>query len=80
MILYNERSYIQTSEETRTNILPEEGADLRQMIEGYEREILIDTLKKYRGNAAAVSRYLNTTQRIINYRIKNLGINPKNYK
>ena len=71
---------LQTSEETRTNILPEEGADLRQMIEGYEREILIDTLKKYRGNAAAVSRYLNTTQRIINYRIKNLGINPKNYK
>ena len=71
---------LQTSEETRTNILPEDGADLRQMVEGYEREILIDTLKKYRGNAAAVSRYLNTTQRIINYRIKNLGINPRNYK
>ena len=55
-------------------------ADLKQMIEAYEREILVDTLKKYRGNAAAVSRYLNTTQRIINYRVKNLGIDPRKYK
>jgi Nif-specific regulatory protein len=71
---------LQTSDETRTSLLPENGADLRQMVEGYEREILIDALKKYRGNAAATARYLQTTQRIINYRIKNLGINPKNYK
>ena len=50
------------------------------MVEGYEREILIDALKKHRGNAAAVARYLATTQRIINYRIKNLGIEPRSYK
>lgn len=71
---------LQTSDETHTNILPGDGADLKQMIETYEREILVDTLKKYRGNAAAVSRYLNTTQRIINYRVKNLGIDPRKYK
>ena len=71
---------LQTSDETHTNILPGEGADLKQMIETYEREILVDTLKKYRGNTAAVSRYLNTTQRIINYRVKNLGIDPRKYK
>jgi Nif-specific regulatory protein len=71
---------LQTSEETRTNLLPENGANLKQMIEAYERELIIDALKKYRGNAAAVARYLETTQRIINYRIKNLGIEPKNYK
>jgi Nif-specific regulatory protein len=71
---------LQTSEETRTNLLPENGANLKQMIEAYERELIIDALKKYRGNAAAVARYLETTQRIINYRIKNLGVEPKNYK
>ncbi len=71
---------LQTSDETHTSLLPENGADLKQMVEAYEREILIDALKKHRGNAAAVSRYLQTTQRIINYRIKNLGIDPKNYK
>ncbi len=71
---------LQTSDETHTNLLPENGADLKQMVEAYEREILIDALKKHRGNAAAAARYLQTTQRILNYRIKNLGINPKNYK
>ncbi len=71
---------LQTSEGTHTNLLPENGANLKQMVEAYEREILIDALKKYRGNAAAVARYLETTQRIINYRIKNLGIEPRNYK
>ena len=71
---------LQTSDETRTSLLPENGADLKQMVEAYEREILIDALKKHRGNAAAAARYLQTTQRILNYRIKNLGVEPKNYK
>ncbi len=71
---------LQTSDETRTNLLPENGANLKQMVEAYEREILIDALKKHRGNATAAARYLQTTQRIINYRIKSLGIEPKNYK
>ena len=71
---------LQTSDETHTSLLPENGADLKQMVEAYEREILIDALKKHRGNAAAAARYLQTTQRILNYRIKNLGVEPKNYK
>jgi len=77
---FNMPPSLQTSDETHTNLLPENGANLRQMVEAYEREILIDALKKHRGNAAAVARYLQATQRIINYRIKNLGIDPKNYK
>ena len=77
---FNMPPSLQTSDETHTNLLPENGTNLRQMVEAYEREILIDALKKYRGNAAAVARYLQTTQRIINYRIKNLGIEPRNYK
>ena len=71
---------LQTSDETHTSLIPENGADLKQMIEAYEREILIDALKKHRGNAAAAARYLQATQRIINYRIKTMGIDPKNYK
>ncbi len=77
---FNMPPSLQTSDETHTNLLPENGANLRQMVDAYEREILIDALKKYRGNAAAVARYLQATQRIINYRIKNLGVEPKNYK
>lgn len=77
---YNLPPSLQTSEETQTSIFPKDGADLKTMIESYEKEIIIDALKKHRGNAAATARYLNTTQRIINYRIQNLGIHPEDYK
>jgi Nif-specific regulatory protein len=77
---YNLPPSLQTSDETQTSIFPKDGADLKTMVESYEKEIITDTLKKHRGNAAASARYLNTTQRIINYRIQKLGVNPDDYK
>ncbi|MDD4869492.1 MAG: sigma 54-interacting transcriptional regulator [Kiritimatiellae bacterium] len=71
---------LQTSEQTHTEIIPEEGANLKTMVNTYEREIIVDTLKKYRGSAAAAARHLNVTQRIINYKIHQLGIVPRNYR
>ena len=71
---------LQTGEQTRTPLLPEDGADLERMVESYEREIIIDSLKKHRGNAAAAARHLKTTQRILNYRIKRMGIVPQEYR
>ncbi|OGV65509.1 MAG: sigma-54-dependent Fis family transcriptional regulator [Lentisphaerae bacterium RIFOXYA12_FULL_48_11] len=71
---------LQTSEQTHTEMVPEQGANLTQMVETYEREIIIDTLKKHRGCAAAAARHLNTTQRIINYKIHNLKIDPHSYR
>lgn len=77
---YNLPPSLQTSDETQTSIFPVDGADLKAMVESYEKEIITDALKKHRGNAAASARYLNTTQRIINYRIQKLGIHPDEYK
>ncbi len=77
---YNLPPSLQTSEETHTSIFPRDGADLKTMVESYEKEIITDALKKHRGNAAASARYLNTTQRIINYRIQKLGVQPEEYK
>ena len=71
---------LQTSEATQTAILPESGASLRALVETYEREILVDALKKHRGNAAAAARFLQTTARIMNYRIRQLGIEPRSYR
>ena len=71
---------LQTSEATHTAILPENGASLETLVETYEREILVDALKKHRGNAAAAARFLQTTARIMNYRIHHLGVDPKSYK
>ena len=71
---------LQTSDQTGTAIIPREGASLKQMVETYEREVIIDALKKHRGNAAAAARELQTTQRIMNYRIRNLGVQPQKYR
>ena len=49
---------LQTSEETNTALIPREGASLRMMVRSFEREILVDALKKHRGNVAAAARYL----------------------
>ena len=71
---------LQTSEETNTALIPQDGAKLKVMVDSYERELIVDTLKKHRGNAAAAARFLHTTQRIINYRIAHLGIEPHSYR
>ena len=71
---------LQTADQTRTAMIPTDGASLKDMVDSYEREIIIDALKKRRGNAAAVARDLQTTQRIVNYRIKKLGIQTQDYR
>ncbi|MFC1591700.1 sigma 54-interacting transcriptional regulator [Thermodesulfobacteriota bacterium] len=71
---------LQTSEQTNTSIIPEEGADLTTMVNSYERELIVDSLKRFRGNVAAATRHLHTTQRVLHYKIKNLGIEPHNYR
>ena len=71
---------LQTSEATNTALLPPEGARLKDLIDAYEREIIIDALKKHGGNAAAAARELMTTPRIINYRIRHLNIEPRNFR
>jgi Nif-specific regulatory protein len=71
---------LQTGEQTHTVMLPEEGANLKSMMSSYEREIIVDALKRHRGNAAAAARYLHTTQRVINYRIRHLGVHPRDFR
>ncbi|NCC50627.1 MAG: GAF domain-containing protein [Spartobacteria bacterium] len=77
---YNMPPSLQTSEQTNTSLLPADGASLSDMLKAYEREIIVDALKKHRGNAAAAARQLQTTQRIINYAITRLHIDTKRYK
>ena len=54
--------------------------DLVTSVNNYEREFIIEALKKHRGNAANTARYLNTTPRVLNYKFNKLNINLKSYK
>jgi Nif-specific regulatory protein len=67
---------LQTAEDTGT----QQSKSLEAMIERFEKEILIDTLKSARGNMRQAAKVLETTERIFGYKIKKYGITPKQYK
>jgi len=52
---------------------------LKALVEGYERDIIVDALKSARGNMALAARNLETTQRIFGYKVRQLNIDPKRY-
>ncbi len=66
---------LQTAEATGT----ETRGSLKDMVEAYERDLIMDALKSSRGNMAAVARSLGSTHRIIGYKVQRYGINPKQY-
>lgn len=49
-------------------------------VENFERELIIDSLKKTNGNQTKSARLLDTSLRIINYKISKYNINPKQFK
>ena len=66
---------LQTAEQAG---IPRTGS-LTQMVEQYERDIIVDALKSSRGNMAAAARSLETTQRIFGYKVHKYQVNPKQY-
>jgi len=66
--------------QSQESTLDESSANYETRIENFERKIIIDALKSNKGNASAVAKELQTTSRIILYKIKKLGINSELYK
>lgn len=52
---------------------------LKERLALFERDIVVDALKRCNGNLAATARDLKTTPRIIGYKVKDLGIDYKRY-
>ncbi len=53
---------------------------LASAVENFEREMIIESLKQTNGNQTKAAKYLDTSLRIINYKIHNYGIDPKQFK
>jgi len=54
--------------------------DYETLVRNFERKIIIEALKSNKGNANNAAKQLQTTSRIILYKIKKLGINSELYK
>jgi Nif-specific regulatory protein len=53
---------------------------LESAVGNFERDLLLDSLKSARGNQAEAARLLQTTPRIVGYKLKKHGIDPTRYK
>ncbi len=53
---------------------------LTASVENFEKELIIDGLKKNNGNQTKTAKHLDTSLRIINYKIHQYNIDPKKYK
>ena len=53
---------------------------LAAAVEHFERELIIEALKKNNGNQTKAAKSLDTSLRIINYKIHCYGIEPKHFK
>jgi Nif-specific regulatory protein len=53
---------------------------LKDAIAAYEKDLIQDALKTTRGNRAKAARLLNTTGRIMNYKVRQLGIDWRRFR
>ena len=53
---------------------------LRDAVAAYERDLILDALKTTRGNRAKAARLLDTTERILNYKVRGYGIDVRRFK
>jgi len=53
---------------------------LSDAVGAYEKDLLQDALKTTRGNRAKAARLLDTTERIVNYKVRQYGIDVKRFK
>lgn len=69
------------TESIRPNVqLSREGAGIETLTAAFETELITDALKRSRGNISAAARDLCTTLRKLHYRIRQLHIDPTQYR
>ncbi|MBN2705219.1 MAG: hypothetical protein JXR89_02120, partial [Deltaproteobacteria bacterium] len=55
------------------------GANFQSMVKAYETTLIVEALKKTRGNQTRAAQLLGTTKRIMQYKIANLDIDYRKY-
>jgi Nif-specific regulatory protein len=55
-------------------------SSLKDAVDAYERDLIQDALKTARGNRARAARLLQTTERILNYKVKVLNIDYTRFR
>ena len=67
---------LQTAEGSKTVMR----LSLAAAVEAYERDLIQDALKTTRGNRAKAAKLLDTTERIIGYKVKKFGLDCDRFR
>jgi len=62
------------------SVTPKRPISFSLAVENFEKELILDALKRHKGNQTKVAAALDTSLRIINYKIHKYNINPKDFK
>ena len=57
-----------------------DSTSLSEVLANVERDLIADALKSARGNMAQAARSLQSTERVIRYKVSKYGLNPKRYR
>ncbi len=76
---YNLPPSLQTGESTGNALLPSGHAPLPVLLDSYERELIVEALKRSGGNLSAAGRALGVSPRMMHYKVHRLGITPAWY-
>jgi Nif-specific regulatory protein len=53
---------------------------LASAVESYEKDLILDALKSARGNRAKAARLLDTTERILGYKVQKYGVDARRFR
>jgi Nif-specific regulatory protein len=67
---------LQTAEASGTAVR----GSLAEAVASYEKDLIQDVLKLTRGNRRKAARHLNTTERILNYKVKKMAIDCRRFR
>lgn len=66
--------------QTADSVSNENPLSLSTAVANFERELIVDALKKENGNQTRAAKHLDTSLRIINYKIHKYNIRPQDFK
>ena len=67
---------LRTAEQTSST----QSKSLEDVLGSVEKDLIADALKSSRGNMAQAARLLQTTERVIRYKVGKYGLNPQRYR
>ncbi len=77
---YNLPPSLQTGEVAGNELFStDSGASFNTLVNSFERELIVESMKRNNGNMSAAARELGLSPRVIHYKVHHLGITPEWY-